>query len=263
MDTRALLVTGGGAGIGRAIALRFLREGWTVGAYDIDAEALALLDDEAAGLPGELVTDELDVRDAAQFADRLAGFTQRTGRLDVLVNNAGILLAGRFAELDLAALSREVDVNVRGVLNGLHAGHPHLRRTPGATVVNLASASAIHGQAELANYSATKFYVRGITEALDLEWARDDIRVVDLWPLFVRTGMLDGVRTGTTDSLGVRLTAPDVADAVWDAVHASRARRLLHQVHFPVGRPARVMALGSRFSPAWLTRRINDRLARH
>lgn len=263
MNTRALFVTGGGAGIGRATALRFLREGWTVGAFDIDTDALSSLTGEAGGLRGELVTGALDVRDVAQFADRLASFTAGTGRLDVLVNNAGILLAGRFAEHDHAALTREIDVNVRGVLNGLHAGHPHLRRTPGATVVNLASASAIHGQSELANYSATKFYVRGLTEALDLEWAADGIRVVDLWPLFVGTGMLDGVQTGTTSSLGVRLTAPDVADAVWDAVHASRARRLLHQVHFPVGLPARAMAMGSRFSPAWLTRRINDRLAGH
>lgn len=263
MNTRALFITGGGAGIGRAVALRFLRDGWTVGAYDVDADALASLATGAAALPGTLVTDALDVRDAEQFAERLAAFTQRTGRLDVLVNNAGVLVAGRFAELDHAALTREVDVNVRGVLNGLHAGHPHLRRTPGATVVNLASASAIHGQAELANYSATKFYVRGITEALDLEWGPEGIRVVDLWPLFVGTAMLDGVSTGSTERLGVRLTADQVGEAVWDAVHANRARRLLHQVHFPVGLPARALAAGARFSPAWLTRRVNERLTAH
>src|SRR5690348_18427486 len=69
------------------------------------------------------------------------------------------------------------------------------RDTANAVVVNLASASAIYGQAELANYSATKFFIRGITEALDLEWSRYGIRVIAMWPLFVNTAMTDDLKT--------------------------------------------------------------------
>ena len=75
---------------------------------------------------------------------------------------------------------QEIDVNCKGTVNGLYAAFPYLRSTPSAVVVNLASASAIYGQAELAVYSSTKFFVRGLTEALNLEWQRHDIRVIDM-----------------------------------------------------------------------------------
>ena len=89
--------------------------------------------------------------------------------------------------------------------------------------MNLASASAIYGQAELANYSATKFFVRAITRRRD-RMAAYGIRVVAMWPLYVQTAMTDDVKTGTTESLGIRLTAQDIADAIVKAVEPSRVR---------------------------------------
>ncbi|MEI5674156.1 MULTISPECIES: SDR family oxidoreductase [unclassified Nocardioides] len=258
MSTRTVAITGAAAGIGRATALAFAERGWAVTAYDVDGAGLA-------SLPATVRTGTLDVTDPDAFVAALADLVAEHGRLDVLVNNAGLLRSGPFAEQDLGALRQEVAVNVTGVLHGMHAAFPHLRATAAAhgsaVVVNLSSASAIYGQAELANYSATKFYVRGLTEALELEWRRHGIRVTDLWPLFVRTGMLDGVRTGTTDSLGIHLAAEDVAAAVLAAVDPPRLHRLTRRVHVPVGRQAGAMLLGSRFSPAWLTRAINRRLA--
>ena len=127
----------------------------------------------------------------------------------------------------------------------------------------MASASSIYGQAGLSNYSATKFFVRGITEGLDIEWRRHDIRVVDLWPLYVQTAMTAELSTGSTDTLGVRLTTDDVVDGIWKAVHPTAANRALHQVHFAVGAPARAMAVGARFSPSWLTRLVNKRISQH
>jgi hypothetical protein len=86
--------------------------------------------------------------------------------------------------------------------------------------------------------------------------------VVAMWPLYVQTAMTDDIKTGTTESLGIRLTAQDVADDIVKAVEPSWPRRLVHQVHFPVGSQAKTMALGTRFSPAWLTRIVSKRLAR-
>ena len=135
-------------------------------------------------------------------------------------------------------------------MNGLFAAFPYLRATPNSVAVNLASASAIYGQAELATYSATKFFVRGITEALDIEWSTYGIRVVSMWPLYVNTAMTENIKTGTTESLGIRLTAQDVADAIVAAVEPSFLRRAIHQVHFPVGTQTKVsVALSRRFSP--------------
>lgn len=261
-NSATVFITGAAAGIGRATALTFARNGYTVGAYDIDDAGLATLAGEIERIGATAVTGHLDVTDPAEMAQRVQDFAQQTGgRIDVLINNAGILVAGRFQDIDVTAQLKEVDVNTKGVVNGMYAAFPYLRDTSGAVVVNLASASAIYGQAELATYSATKFFVRGITEALDIEWSRYGIRVISMWPLYVETAMTDGVDTGTTRSLGIHLTTQDVADAIVAALEPSGLRRVLHQVHFPVGTQTKVMATGSRFLPAWLTRFLNKRLA--
>src|SRR6201991_733152 len=262
MPNRAVFITGAAAGIGRATALTFAKNGCTVGGYDIDEVGLKSLADELGHLGGTAIVGHLDVTDGDEMAQRVGEFaTDAGGRLNVMINNAGILLAGRFEDIDVSRHLTEVDINAKGVVNGLHAAFPYLRETASSVVVNLASASAIYGQAELANYSATKFFVRGITEALDIEWHRYGIRVIAMWPLYVQTAMTDHIRTGTTESLGIKLTAQDVADAIAEAVEPSWLRRTMHQVHFPVGSQTKVMAAGARFSPAWLTRLANKRLA--
>ena len=261
-NNRAVFITGAAAGIGRATALTFARNGYTVGGYDIDEIGLKTLADEIDKLGATAIVGHLDVTDPTEMAQRVGEFAEAAGgRLNVLINNAGILLAGRFENIDVARHLREIDINTKGVVNGLHAAFPYLRDTANSVVVNLSSASAIYGQAELANYSATKFFVRGITEALDIEWQRYGIRVIAMWPLYVQTAMTDHIKTGTTESLGIRLTAQDVADAIVKAVEPSRLRRAIHQVHFPVGTQTKFMIAGSRFSPAWLTRLVNKRLA--
>lgn len=260
--TKSVFITGAATGIGRATALLFAQRGYVVGGYDLNEDGLRVLASDITAVGGKPVVGHLNVTDADEVSQRLAEFVETAGgRLDVLINNAGLLNAGRFEEIPLEVHHREIDVNVKGVVNGLYAAFPHLKATPGAVVVNLASASAIYGQAELANYSATKFFVRAITEALNLEWGRYGIRVIDMWPLYVNTAMTKDVKTGTTQSLGIRLTAQDIAEDIVAAVDAPWQRRLVSQVHFPVGIQAKALALGARFSPAWLTRLVNKGLA--
>jgi NAD(P)-dependent dehydrogenase (short-subunit alcohol dehydrogenase family) len=262
MTSRSVFITGAAAGIGRHTALTFARKGYSIGAYDIDEAGLATLAEEVKGLGAQIVTGHLDVTDAEEFTIRLDEFAATGGgRLDVLINNAGILLAGAFEEIPLATQHKQIDINIKGVTNGCHSAYRHLKATPGSVVVNIASASAIYGQAELASYSATKFYVRGLTEALDIEWGPQGIRVVAMWPLFVQTAMTANVSTGTTNSLGIKLGPQDVADAIVAAVEESKVDKLIHRVHYAVGNQTRAMSLGARFSPAWLTRVVNKKLA--
>ncbi|QWC85962.1 SDR family oxidoreductase [Nocardioidaceae bacterium] len=266
MSRPLVVVTGAAAGIGRATALRFAREGYDVGAYDLDESGLSTLGDELSDLGAACTTGVLDVRDADAFSAALGQVVAERGRLDVLVNNAGVATFGRFADADPADLHRQVDVNCKGVLNGAHAGFEHLRRTAAehgtATMVNMASASAIYGQPELACYSATKFFVRGLTEALDLEWGPHDIRVVDVWPLFVATAMTDGAASGAIDRLGIRLGPDDVAAGVLAAVRPSRLRRATRAVHHPVGPQTKVLAGVSSVSPGWASRLANKLITR-
>ncbi|HEY9352321.1 MAG TPA: SDR family oxidoreductase, partial [Nocardioides sp.] len=213
---RSVLITGAAAGIGRATALRFAREGWLVGAYDIDLDGLASLTTEVEPLAGELVTGTLDVRDAGSWQTALDGFVAVSGgSLDVLVNNAGIIQIGKFADLPLDRQQAIIDVNVKGLVNGCHLARPFLR--PGSHVVNLASASAIYGQPGMAIYSTTKFAVRGLSEALDLEWSGDGITVTALWPLFTDTSMVWGHDFPALRRLKVSLTPDDVAESVYAA----------------------------------------------
>lgn len=261
--SKSVFITGAGAGIGRATALAFAARGYTVGAYDIDDAGLQALADTIRATGGTVLTGHLDVTDYDEMASRVTEFAQANGnRLDVMVNNAGILASGPFQEIDVAVSHKEIDVNCKGVVNGLYAAFPYLRSTPSAVAVNLASASAIYGQAELAIYSSTKFFVRGLTEALDIEWERYGIRVIAMWPLFVKTAMTDDMDIGTSNTLGIRLSAQDVAEAIVSAVDAAGTRKKLRQVHFPVGVMAKVMHAASHLAPAPLNRLVNKRLSK-
>ncbi|TGD87963.1 SDR family oxidoreductase [Mycolicibacterium sp. CH28] len=260
MAAPTVFITGAAAGIGRATALTFARHGYRVGAYDIDLGGLGTLRTEITDHGGDVEIGRLDVTDPEEWAARLAEFTGPSGKLDVLVNNAGVLTTGAFADVALAAHRQMVDINFSGALIGLHTAFPYLRETPHAQVVNMCSASAIYGQPELATYSATKFALRALTEALELEWRRYGIRVLAMWPLFVKTAMTDGVHTGSTKSLGVNLKPEDVAAAVYSATHTGRGR--LPKVHYPVGRQTSVFAAISQVTPNWVQRLITKTVTR-
>lgn len=250
-----MLITGAARGIGRAIALRFAEAGWQVLACDIDNAELAQL---AADAPDSLHTAQLDVTRSADWGRVLGDLRARSGgRLDLLVNNAGVLVGGKLAEIELERQLVLVDINVKGVLIGCHAAHGLLKASPGARLINLASASALYGQPGLAIYSASKFAVRALTEALDIEWADDDIRVADVMPLFVHTDMLDDAGDLTSmRKMGVHLTPDDVANRVWQMAHSRRRR-----VHWTIGATGWWLALGTKLSPAAINRWIVRRLA--
>ena len=253
----SILVTGAARGIGRATAELFLSHGWRVGMYDVDAAAVG---DAAAGHK-HAVHGVLDVRDPEQWRTVLREFCGGDG-LDVLVNNAGVLASGPFAGMDAATHRRMVDVNVTGVCLGALTGHEYLRRSGEGVLLNLCSASALYGQPALATYGATKAAVKSLTEALDLEWRSDGVRVRSLLPLFVATEMVsrDAQGAASVGHLGVRLTADDVATAAWRVVHERRVP--FRGPHRAVGRQTRVLAGASAVTPDWANRLVVGRLAR-
>lgn len=207
---KSIFISGGAAGIGREVALKFYNAGWLVGAYDIDEAGLQKL---AADAPG-IVTGTLDVTDYGNWVEALADFTSRTGgTLDVLDNNAGIIGDLDIAEQAEGLIAKQIEINCTGVTFGAKAAYPYLKATRGAHMLSMGSASGIYGQPHITPYSASKFYVHGFTQAMSLEWRRDDIRVVNLMPLWVKTKLAD-VEAKSTKRLGVRIRTEDVADAV-------------------------------------------------
>jgi short-subunit dehydrogenase len=256
-----VLVTGGSRGIGPQIARALSGHGARLALVarsgsELDAVAAELAADGAVAVPiaGDVTSAEDRWRVVAMAEREL-------GPLDVLVNNAGVLSSGPFTGRDLKAHHRTIEVNVTGVLNGCAEGHRYLRRSSRGLLLNLCSASSLYGQPGLATYAASKAAVKSLTEALELEWRGDGVRVRSLLPLFVATDMARTVAEGASSiqRLGVRLTPDDVAEAAWRVVHERRVP--LRGPHRPVGPQTRLLAAASAVSPVWAARLMTRRIA--
>ena len=257
---KAIFITGGGSGIGRAIAEYFAGRGWFVGLGDIDAGGMT--ETQARIGNGFTFAHKFDVRDRAAWDTALDAFSIAAGgRIDVLANNAGIPLGGSLDTNTVEEIERCLDINLKGVLFGAQAALPHLKQTaPGSCLLNTASAAGIYGTGGASVYSATKFGVRGITEALDAEWADFGIKVRDLMPGFIDTPLLDHTpNQGTNEAIRARVTeagleitpALAVAQAAWDAVHGER-------LHTLVGKTARSLAFGARWMPGRVRKQARE-----
>ena len=236
---KRIFVTGGASGIGRATVERFHREGWHVAAADRNSAAL---DDLATELDREIETFAVDVTDRVSLGDALQTFTGG-GALEVMFNNAGIGHAGWFEDIDPTAHDRLIQINLTGVLNGIYASLPHLRQAENPLCFSTSSSSAIFGIARIAVYAATKFAVKGLTEALSVEFARpgvQKVRVADVLPGLIDTPILDTTehhpapdeelervdpRANAPAAGPFRLVQPsEVADSVWDAYQDETGR---------------------------------------
>jgi NAD(P)-dependent dehydrogenase (short-subunit alcohol dehydrogenase family) len=256
---KAVFITGGASGIGLAAAKRFAAEGWFVGLSDIDAIGLkaALV---AIGA-GNGAIFQLDVRDRAAWTAALADFAKLTqDRLDVLLNNAGVARFGPFERHDDAEIDLQLDINIKGVINGAHAALPWLKATPGARLINISSCAGLYGSPSLAVYSATKFAVRGLSEALDVEWRAHGVGVACVMPWFVETPILNASAPGSNANMSDVLKAgglpvypvEDAAEVIWRAVHGT-------DLHYFVGKRARQMRFASNHMPGVLRKQLRSR----
>ena len=252
---KTIFITGAAHGIGLATAKRFAAQGWFVGLYDINQEGLdALL---ASGEFPNACGHYCDVTRRDSIDEALQHFSSHTGgRLDVLVNNAGVLSSGKFEEIAPQAHDLIVDVNVKGLTNVAQAAFPLLKQTAGATLVNLCSVSSVHGIPLLAVYSASKYYVNGLTEALHIEWAPYDIRVTSVKPPVVNTAMGHQLDPKLTQKLAMDMEPEHVAEAIQMAIEGSRIGYLL-------GTSARLWGWVDKMLPESGRRRLVSYLSGH
>ena len=246
-----ILITGAASGIGQATAKLFHQRGWRVGLIDMNADSLQTLADE---LGQERTWQQaLDVRDTQASEQALQDFVT-AGPLNVLFNCAGILAMGSFEDIELERHHAIVDININGLINFSYLALPHLKRANHAVVINMSSASAVYGVPYLASYSASKFAVRGLTEALNLEWQQHGIRVCDIMPPFVDTPMLQEQKNTAPSlkRLGVKLSAEDIAKTVWlSAQYPSFTR-----AHYPITLFLKTSRLLSKLSPDVISRQV-------
>jgi NAD(P)-dependent dehydrogenase (short-subunit alcohol dehydrogenase family) len=220
---KSIFITGAASGMGRETARRFAREGWFVGAFDVQGEALAALEAEIGAENG--VFQVLDVTDRGAYAAAVAAFGAATGgRLDLLFNNAGIGRGGPFADMDWGDVLAVIAVNLVAVLSGVHLALPLLKATPGSLCFSTSSSSSTFGIANIAVYSATKHAVKGFTEALSVELKSHGVRVADTLPGLIDTPLLpDTAKTGApAEGMWRLIPATAVAEAVWGAYHTDK-----------------------------------------
>ncbi len=232
---KTIFITGAGSGMGREGAKLFHAKGWRVGAVDRNEEGLKAL---SAQLGPGLWTRTVDVTDKAALDAALADFCAGHvgGGLDMMWNNAGIGEGGWFEDVPYEAAMRVVDVNFKAVLTGAYGALPYLKKAPGSLMFSTSSSSGTYGMPRIAVYSATKHAVKGLTEALSVEWQRHGVRVADVLPGLIDTAILtstpqhSGEGAPTISAEELRAAAPkkgmfrlmpasSVAEAAWRAYH--------------------------------------------
>jgi NAD(P)-dependent dehydrogenase (short-subunit alcohol dehydrogenase family) len=220
---QSIFITGAASGVGRATAVHFAQKGWLVGAYDVNDAGLETLQAELGA--EACVIGHLDVASYAAYACALRGFSEASGgRLDVLFNNAGIARGGPFDEMKFEDVVAVVNVNLFGVLIGVHAAAALLKATPNSLCFSMSSATGVFGLPNMAVYAATKHAVKGFTESLSLELRKHGVRVADALPGLVDTPFIRRSIATHPDCSGMfRVLPPDeIAQIVWRAYHSER-----------------------------------------
>lgn len=239
---KTAVVTGAGSGIGRSLALLLAERDAVVHAADINQPAAEAVAGQIKDAGGRATAHAVDVADAGSVLG-LADHVFATGPVDLLFNNAGIGLAGEVTETTLGDWRRLIDVNLMGVVHGLHAFLPRLlAQDPPAHIVNTASMAGLVPAAGLAAYSASKAAVVGLTEALDIELRGTRVRVSAVCPGVINTPIVStsvmrgpwaARRARTEDLYARRGTSPDVvARQVLAAV--SRGRTIVPTPRYQV-----------------------------
>ncbi|MGA9749829.1 MAG: SDR family NAD(P)-dependent oxidoreductase, partial [Nocardioides sp.] len=237
LDGKVVVITGAGSGIGRALALQVAAHGGILALSDWDEVGLM----ETAGLLAargvqEVRTDKVDVRDRAAMASYAAAVSAELGRVNVVINNAGVALHGDFEEVGYDDFDWAIDVDFWGVVHGTKEFLPHLIASGDGHVVNVSSLFGLVAMPGQSAYNAAKFGVRGFTEALRMEMlvARHPVGVTCVHPGGIKTAIVRNARvTSSHDQAGVahhfdtklaRTTPERAAEVIVAGVLADRPR---------------------------------------
>ncbi len=193
LEDKVSIITGAGQGIGQATALKFAQEGAKVAACDINMEKVAETVRLVKEAGGEAMGFKVDVTDKASIAAMVQGVMAKWGRIDTLVNNAGIVQDAQFKKMSEDQFDRVIDVNLKGVYNCTKAVVEIMLQQNSGVILNASSIVGIYGNFGQTNYAATKFGVIGMVKTWARELGRKGIRANAICPGFVETPILSSM----------------------------------------------------------------------
>lgn len=248
LKDKVVVITGAGSGIGRALAVEAAREGSLLAISDVNeaglAETVELV--KQAG-SGEVKADRLDVADRAAFEAYAAGVVEHFGRVNVVINNAGVALSGRVEDLEFDDIDWIIGINWWGVVHGTKFFLPHLIASGDGHVVNISSLFGLVSMPDQAFYNASKYAVRGFTEALREEMLIDKhkVGVTAVHPGGIKTSVARSARYSAKDDAATsarffdeklaKMSPEKAARIIVKGIHKNQARVLVgldaHVIH--------------------------------
>ena len=247
-DDKVVAITGAGSGIGRALSLNLARQGALLAISDVDDAGLAETVDLVKGVGvREVRSDHLDVADREAFAGYASSVADQFGRVNVVVNNAGVALAGNFEDLEYPDMDWIMGINFWGVLHGTKEFLPHLIASGDGHVVNISSLFGLISMPGQSMYNAAKYAVRGMSEALREEMlvAGHPVGVTVVHPGGIKTAIARNARVSAKedkeqtaklfDEKLAKMTPERAAEIIVKGVQHDKARVLVgldaHAVH--------------------------------
>jgi short-subunit dehydrogenase len=266
------VITGAGSGIGRALAIDLSRRGADLALADVNSTGL----EETRKLLGDAKaqTYTVDVAKAAEVEEFARRVQQDFGRASLLVNNAGVALFGTFAEVSLEDMEWLVRINLWGVIHGCKFFLPMLQREPDAHIVNISSVFGLIGPPGQTAYSASKFAVRGFSEALREELRGTSVKVTSVHPAGISTPIAENARAGQATRAEDRTQAKERFKKVATIPPEAAAQTIIKGIlgnknRVLIGRDAYRIDIIQRLMPArassmlsdWLTKRTEKEQA--
>jgi NAD(P)-dependent dehydrogenase (short-subunit alcohol dehydrogenase family) len=247
------IVTGGASGIGRAFCLELARRGAVVVTADRDGDGARAVAAEVVRAGGQATAEELDVRDLEAFEQVVTRAVARSGKVDYLFNNAGIAVGGEADGYAPEDWDDVLDVNLRGVTNGIQAVYGQMIAQGSGHIVNTASVLGLLGMPGQASYSAAKHGVVAASRVLRVEAKRHGVRVSALCPGAVWTPILSGGRYGHAGYEGMR---EDVVRKLWATLRPITPERLATRALDAVAKDEAIIVVPSWWRALWLIDRL-------
>ncbi|MEN9474956.1 MAG: 3-oxoacyl-[acyl-carrier-protein] reductase [Pseudomonadota bacterium] len=205
LEGKVCLITGAGQGIGEATALKFAHEGAVVIACDLKQEQVDAVAQACRAAGAQAEGQVMDVTNRAQVDAVVAQVMAAHGRIDVLVNNAGITQDARLQKMTLEQFDRVIDVNLRGVFHCAQAVAGHMTEQGSGVILNASSVVGLYGNFGQTNYAAAKFGVIGFTKTWARELSPKGVRVNAVAPGFIKTPMIATVPDKVLDELAQKV----------------------------------------------------------